>query len=505
MGELQRLHQRQHRQRNAASNSDRLSGKEMNMERVLVARPNAVAAAVIYGCLIALAPSLPADTVSMKDGRQFEGNIVRETDADVNIDTVVAGLRATLKLSKSDVDKIQRKPVDDSFFKNRTSPPPPKLSRKFPDGAELYLEVPIVGRIGEQVVPSGLSRCLSYASGNGIRHVVFVVDSQGGDVDATAQMAKTLRQYEKTLSYHSIVRDGVGLSMLFPIYSSTVHLKPGATLGGVAIIFDPKKLKDTTEGIMKSQIARNASAIAERHGLPSQLIPPMIDPATMLMAWRDPSGAIRVGAKAPAGTPAQNIIFDSRQKSELLILSHDDAVAAGFGAAFDGASKDLGQALKLSNWTSVGDYGYETMRKACEEAYKARNLAAAKFEKRVASVTERREQVAAYIDRNIEDARRWNPIGAVDTSGGNGDHNSKVISTGGQTNAFTDRADMALGALKRALQGVNEMEQLESQAVKLGLEPMYKPGELGSKRTTIQSSGTFLQRERDRQSRVVSY
>ncbi|MFB3893297.1 MAG: hypothetical protein ACE15C_14885 [Phycisphaerae bacterium] len=213
----------------------------------------------------------------------------------------------TLSFTKAEIAKTDRKPLDSSFFESKMNPPPKKLDTRFPSGTELYLEVPAVGRIGEQVVPVGITRSLSYAYGNGIKHVVFDVDSQGGDVDATARISRMLQQYDNRLTYHSIVRDAVGMAMVFPLYSKTIHLRAGATLGGAAIIFDPKKIPEgKTEAILKSQIATRAAAIAKQHGLPYQLVPAMVDPMAGLTVWRDSSGAVR--DTCPRG-PANKIIL----------------------------------------------------------------------------------------------------------------------------------------------------------------------------------------------------
>ena len=50
-----------------------------------------------------------------------------------------------------------------------------------------------------------------------------------------------------------------------------------------------------------------------------------------------------------------------------------------------------------------------------------------------------------------------------------------------------------------------DLAALEAKAAKLGLQPMYKPGELGNMRTSIQDTGRIVQDERNRQSNVVSY
>ncbi len=464
----------------------------------------AVAATLVLGLL-----ALPAgaDVVRMADGRMFEGKVMSEDNAGLTIDTVVGSIRTTLTFSKAAVAAVEKMALPANFFPAKLNPAGDKSAKAIPANTDVYMEIPIVGRIGDQIVFPGISKCLAYAQTNGIKHVVFMVDSQGGDTDTAFQISRCLASHEKNLTYHSVVRDATGLSIIFPLYSKTIALEPGATLGGVAIIYDPKKLgADTTDAIMRSRIARKAADIAKAHSLPPLVMVAMIDPNCRLAVWRDDKGAVKCGSFPPVSVPSSSIIFDNRLKPGILTLNRDDAIAAGFGAAYEGDAQGLGQLLKLPSWTSEGSYGADTIRATGEAAFQQKDLAAAKFEAEVQKVAARREEVASYIESNTKNANAWDPSNKESSAGTvYGDVDTKVITTGGQSNWFTDQANMTLDAVSRACKGIDEMKTLEAQAARLGLPAMYKPGQLDDMMTTLQTRAGQISAARDRQSKVVSY
>ncbi|MBI1374278.1 MAG: hypothetical protein GC159_16300 [Phycisphaera sp.] len=80
------------------------------------------AIAPLTGLVLALvAGTATADVVNMKDGREFIGKIVAQKDDMVVLDAMVAGIRATLRLSRQDIASVVEDELPEGFF----DPPKP--------------------------------------------------------------------------------------------------------------------------------------------------------------------------------------------------------------------------------------------------------------------------------------------------------------------------------------------------------------------------------------------
>ena len=98
-------------------------------------------------------------------------------------------IRAELTFSRDEIDSMERKPVPPGFFE--PPPPPPRATEPEPTKPDeaLYLEVPIDGVFGEQVFAAGIEKALRYARRYRIEHVVFRINSAGGDLHEAADEA----------------------------------------------------------------------------------------------------------------------------------------------------------------------------------------------------------------------------------------------------------------------------------------------------------------------------
>ncbi len=117
--------------------------------------------------LALFAPTVVADVVVLSDGRRYEGKVQQEDPETVTIQTKVEGIRVTLGFPRVDVASVEESPLPEGFF--APAPAAPRVSdpKKLKKGAVLYLEIPIIGTFGKQVVAAGLSGVLAYAKLHG--------------------------------------------------------------------------------------------------------------------------------------------------------------------------------------------------------------------------------------------------------------------------------------------------------------------------------------------------
>lgn len=474
--------------------------------------------ACLYGCAVVLCflagqGSRPAraDVVTMADGRRFEGAIVEQGDAAIRLDAMVSGIRTQLTLPRSQIAEIVERALPEGFYESddAIAGSVDESAAVAVDQAE-YLVVPITGTFGEQVVAAGVRQSLAYAVRQGIGNVVFEVDSDGGNVDVAEEIYELLERYDERLSYHTIVRRCLRGALIFPVWSDTVQVQPGAVIGG-GDEFDIEDLPGI-DRVMLSQIAYDLGRVAEAHGKPAVLVQAMIDPKVELAAWRDATGGVVLGARLPESVADEDVIFVDDDRT-VVTLTTEDALALGLVAAYTGDADDLGEWLGIDGWTKESDYGPDAMRQAVQrQAANTANIAA-RAEAQIKQNIKRRELVQRSIDTNLERAAQWDPRGGsyatMQSSGGGSTrvgYRRYYYSGTTNTNRLTkqsrqvwqERTDLTLDALRQARKSILEMKKLDGQAVELGLEPNYDEGELKQLQKDTEVAITMLVSNRNR-------
>lgn len=455
-------------------------------------------------CLLALGQMAWADVIVMKNGRQFQGIVLEDTAAYVKADVMVGGIRITASVTRAKVASIEKKPLPEGFFDAGAGKSTKPV--KFPPGSTPYLEVPFVGRIGTDVVSPGIARCLNYAAGQQIRHVVFVVDSKGGDIDSAREIRKALEAQSKKLTYHCIVRNAIGEAMVIPAWSKTILLQDGASLGGVMLTADRTPLsRGQTLEILRSQIANEASARMEARGFPGDVVRAMVDPTFNLVAWTAKDKNVHLAEGLPEGVAKDHVIFSDTNDEQVLTLSDTQAAAIGFGRIFKGTSADVGKLLGLSKWTSAGDYGARAMREAAAVEAQRKKKEAAEFESSMRRTIQRRETVQAYIEANMKDAEKYDPTKESKYQQQRSYEwgNNVIITAERVSNEFTDRASITIRALQRANSGIEQLIGLEKTAKKLDLTPLRSPDELANQQNSNNVRIKFLTAEARRRSHII--
>jgi len=425
---------------------------------------------------------LRGDVVTTYDGRVFEGTVLAAEPGLVRVDAMVGRIRATVTLRQHQVKTIEKKSLPGDFYVIRPYGTEEAGSDVPEPQGDLYLEVPIVGRFGVQVIPDGVRAALASAVRRKIKHIVFYLDSQGGDQIAASEIYDLLKAYDKRLQYHAIVRDAVGVATAVPIWCENVFMLPGSNLGGVSLIFDKEKDRGDPE-VLLSQVAFEVSLEAKKKGWPAEVVRAMIDPSVSIGAWTTPEGKVVTGTRVP-GTVSRNQIIFINSPGKVLTLSRSEATLLNIAKKFNGTAADLGNELRLSQWKSAGDSGTATMLKAVEDNQKRMARTATRNEAKIKRLVERRRKVERYIDRNLTLAHSWDPKQNARSTYSS--HRSAWESRWGwgrQVGTTTSRrwrelTDMTLTALTAARKGIREMQKIEKEAESLGLERLTKEQDL---------------------------
>jgi len=457
-------------------------------------------------CLGMVWASAQADVITMSDGRVMEGKIVSEKGDTIHLEIAMSGIRATRVLKRKDIKSIQEKPLPKDDFDESTPKETSLSGKKLEKHTGLYLEVPIIGRLGDQVFSNGIRNALYYAKERGIGDIVFIVDSTGGATDEAIAVHKALAQYASGLTYHAIIRQCLGVALVVPFWCETMHVTPGATIGGSNEKLEkvPSKFASKGERVIRAQIARVLSEEARKRGRTGEYIKAMMDPEESLAGWRDANGKVHTGPKPPADLPADHLIFKC-DRGTVLVLSCEKAVQMGV-PSIEGGAEQLGKALGLSQWKSAGSYGQEAMTRALNMHRQQAANAQAKNQQEVTSNVNMREATAEDIQYNLKEASKWDPTKATyKTFSGYWDSNwgtyvpiDEGIWTPESQAKWRDRNEACGYFMERALVAIDSMIDLENRARELELVPTFKDRQLEKMRDDVATKLEMLQRTRYR-------
>ncbi len=421
--------------------------------------------------------TLPAsgDVVLMKDGRIFTGMIVTQTNDQVIIDTIVSGIRVKMPLRRPDIDSITLGPVDDDFFgkpkeKKKEEPtatekvnvpapaepqvPAPEVPANIP--AKAYLEIPIVGTFGTEVVPAGVEAALEYATQHeAIKHIVFVVDSPGGSVDAAEKILGLMKKHNARFTYHCVIKRAISASIWVVFACDTIHIIEGGTVGGaVAFSQDESTGNLEVDAKFNSVICANIRATADSKSHPAVLVEAMMIQDATAAAWTDEGGRPHIGKVVGKGVPAERVIFKDTNKTVLTLTAREATqIQMADALTGNGNAVSLGEAMGFEGWGRFNDYGGWAMT---EKSRPYRD-----FEKK----RNRIDELAHYIGSTMDEAVSNDPERAGD------------YSYFQRTGRFTDdsrrlwiqRTNSAIAAWERAEKGIAEFQGLLKEAASLGI------------------------------------
>jgi len=367
-----------------------------------------------------------------------------------------------------------------------------------------YLELPLKGKLGEEITASGVEKALKSAKAAGIRNIVFSVDSSGGDQMVCKDLVNLLGAADKDFKFYALVTEATGTAVVFIVRADKIFVRPDAKLGGVKLN-TAKIEQDTGVGadVILSNIALNAGVQAKMRGRSAELIQAMIDPMEPVFAWKD-AGKVEFGRSLPKGTAKENILLEHKG-GKVLTLTAAEAVALGFAEKYEGGADGLGKVLGVDGWAAKGNAGATMTEAAADEKKVQEGQKNDRQKFLIDQNRKRREATKTGIERCLDVAHSWNPkLGTYSTQkewGGYWDSNGGY-DTGRLTpearRKWQDRTSITVDYLSKAQGGVVEMKRLEKEAKGMGQELTYPEGKLDTIYEDLSLTITMLERERDK-------
>lgn len=371
-----------------------------------------------------------------------------------------------------------------------------------------YLEIPLEGRFGEEVTVRGLEDAFKNAQCLGARHVVFTIDSRGGDQLVARDAYNLIAKYDKTFRFHALVRNATGVAVAPLVWCETILVLPGGRIGGVNLVVDETRYPGIETSVVLLNLALNAGEEAKRHGHSAELVQAMIDPGQAVNGWRDSAGRVQISRWIPNGVHTDDFILQ-HAPGAVLTLTDRQAIELRFARAYEGDVDGLGRELGLMGWASVGSAGRSSMSEATiVEKVKAEAARSDRQQFLVDQNRHRRTAAKSSIERFLNVANEWHPkLGTYSTYketchwwdhywDGCGYDVGRLTPEARQK--WKDRTDITIAALSKARSGVLEMKYLEKEARELGQQAFYPEGKLEEMRIDLELKIAMLAKERDK-------
>jgi len=368
-----------------------------------------------------------------------------------------------------------------------------------------YLEIPLKGKLGEEITASGVEKSLKGAKAAGIKNIVFSVDSPGGDQLVCKELVNILRDTDKDFAFTAVVQEATGTAVVFLVRADRIFVRPGAKIGGVRLdMVKAEREIGVGSDVILANIALNAGVQAKLHGRPAELIRAMIDPFEPVFAWKDAAGKAEFGRSLPPETAKENVLLEHKA-GKVLTLTDAEAVALGFAQKYEGTVAELGKVLGIEGWASKGN-ALATLTEAAATEKAAQDGQKSDRQKFLIDQNrKRRVETKAAIERCLEVAHEWNPKMATYATmtewtgfyeGGSETETNRL--TPESRRKWQDRTSITVSYLSKARGGVADMVKLEKEAKTMGQELLYPEGKLGTIYEDLGLTIAMLEREYDK-------
>lgn len=432
--------------------------------------------------LAVVCSSSVADIVTLKDGTVIEGVIIKETGAEVVIETTISNIKTTQTFPRYKVKSIEHTPIESSEAESNTesatstssenassdqddldedeseTPSSSRRTRTTRDAGPRtpYIVIPVDGVIGEGTNVHGLRNALTQASRKKISHVVFTIDSPGGYVYDAVEVLKVLKEFDDEMVYHALIEEGaISAASVYVAAADDIFVRPDARLGGaVAYSNDSSTGSAEVDAKFNSIWAAEVASRAASKGYPAEVFRAMA--VLEAEVWMDDEG--KITASRPSKGAEQ---LDSR--TTILTILASQMVKAGMAKEFTGALDELGETLGLEGWTEAKNLGQRVMSTAGKERI-------ALSEKRTKALDIYRK---AYAELETNLPTEFSDYRFYRTA------NNERFPDPDSVRLWTARSDICIQACTTMLQSLVQIADVNKKAERIEALHLYTPNDIG--------------------------
>ena len=311
---------------------------------------------MLAGVVLVITAFSPADTLTLKDGRTFKGELKSRSEKEVVFDVYLSGGSITMRFKTSDVAAIEKgevakpvKPVKPEPAGGLELPTEPKAPPIITYDKPTYYVIPLKGEVGNTILASLLAKSLEDAVRRKPDVVILEVDSPGGLVQEAGKIVDVIRKYNSRVRMVVFTDQALSAAAIFSLATKEIYMKSSGLIGA-ATAYQPTQLwlpKDIEEK-MQSVWRATARSAAETGGHNPLLAEAMIDRQLAIHVVTDGDQKV-----VKQGRGKQIV----SKKGQLLTLTASEAVQCGLSAGTAETFHGLGALLEFPEWTECKGLG----------------------------------------------------------------------------------------------------------------------------------------------------
>jgi hypothetical protein len=293
--------------------------------------------------------------VTLRDGREFFGQVIEETDFKLVLNVRQGAITAKMTLPRSDIRevKLQKNSVESAIPATGKAPTRPAdeeegepLSTAAP-GTGGYVVVPIEGVFGEELtaglVRAALQRCVDARA----EAAILELRSPGGMVSELDKIREVIDSFEGRLRVVMYVPDeAFSAAALLCMSSREFYVGPGARVGAAVAFQESSTGSKEVDAKYNSAFAARWRALTEKAGRPGLLVDAMV------VLEREVYADTR---KTPWSLTSRKPLDDSERielldsPSTILTLTERQAVGCGAADGTAATAREVAAVLKLEH------------------------------------------------------------------------------------------------------------------------------------------------------------
>ena len=433
---------------------------------------------IIAAAILALVAAFPASAakVTLKDGRQFIGTITDESTHTIKLRTTVASITTTLTLDRADIASIDRSVPDP----NADEKPQPDQSERGNKRAEdtstnnvelpservpwMTIEIRGIGlsltdaRGRPDTTPDDMSAnpaAIGYAirraaRANHLEHVVLLINSEGGLLEAGEQITKLMQSHDD-LTFHAVITNAISAAC-WPVFASDYiwTMRTSATGAAMSYFIQSSTGQPQYDAKQNSINAEMMASLAESNGHPGEVARAMVEPERRLFIWTVDDAPVYSHAPPPPQADHPRTLDNS--EIDVLTLTANALTDTQIAIDTIESPHAIGERLKIDGWAERPIDGSNIVRSINRRIIKAHLDACERYDE-----VERLHRASATLSRTIENkarrARRQDPDRFVYT------YNSRTgMFTPESRRNWRERTDNAISAWREVLRDVEDLE-----------------------------------------------
>ncbi|MFP4356663.1 MAG: hypothetical protein ACLFUJ_16245 [Phycisphaerae bacterium] len=314
----------------------------------------------LLGTMLLLSAASLADTIHLKDGRKYQGELVQKTTREVVFRVQMYGATMTKTFRPNEVDMIVEGPIvqpkqeakpepkKDGKPEVGVLPDPPAVPEIIGYDQPTYYLIPLDGEVGKTFLSRVLKESLADAAKRKPTVVILHVNSPGGSVEECLKLIKAIQEYSDQLRIAVYVKDAISAAAITSLAAPEIYMEPTATFGAAkAFRMGMTGIEDVDEKFSSVWRSKARSA-ADNAGHDPQLAEAMID-SSLELHWVEVDGKIEIkNGRGP------NMVT---RKGRLLTLTASEAKDCGLSKGTAKGLDELRVLMGIESWVECKGHG----------------------------------------------------------------------------------------------------------------------------------------------------